>query len=247
MSAEAPYAFQSQPRLVPVVEFEPSTYAQQAHAHGHGTERDDPEGWGRYWRDSLADAGVTGLDPFPANSWLIAVESLTDEHVLKALVQAHAEAHQDEEDPLPAQEWVESLGAFDGGFVLCDGETALVPPGCCCCLGSLADWREAGIDPAKGSLWIGHPEASLWREGDRVLIQQNSEGGRPLEPTHLALSALDLEEAVKAAEGALEDFAARLAPVVGEWLSRVGLAPEGATALARKLAGAGATGAKGEG
>ena len=141
---------------------------------------------------------------------------------------------------MPPREWLESLGAFDGGFVLCDGETPLVPPGCCCCLGNLADWRDAGVQAAKCRLWIGHPEASAWRDGERVLIQQNGEHGLPLEPTLLALSASDLGEAVKTAELALEEFAARLAPVAGEWLSRVGLPPGEAVEFGHKLAGAGA-------
>lgn len=234
-----PYTFESRPRLVPVVELEPTAYATQEHPHGSGSWREDPHGWDRYWRRSLADAGISGLDPFPPGSWSVPVELLVEAHVLGALLRAHADALPDENHPRWAADWRDSLGSFDGGFVLCDGDLPLMSPNCCCCLGSLLDWKAAAAltSPGWGDLWIGHPQASIRRQADLLEIRQNGHDWPPAGPERVVVPLPALRRAIETAERDLQAFAARLVPTCREWLSRGRLDPGDAGLLARRLAG----------
>ena len=234
-----PYSFEARPRLVPVVEFEPTAYATQEHPHGSGSGRDDPQGWDRYWRASLADAGIRGLDPFPAGSWCVPVELLVEPLVLGALLRAHADALPDENHPRSAADWRDSLGSLAGGFVLCDGDLPLMSPNCCCCLGSLMDWKAAAAlpSPGGGDLWIGHPQASIRRQADLLEIRQTGADWPPAGPERVVVPLPALRRAIETAERDLQAFAARLEPASREWLSRARLDPGDAGLLARRLAG----------
>src|SRR5262245_7545819 len=62
--------------LVPVVELEPSAYATRERPLPAWSGREEPAAWGRYWRASLADSGLVGLEPLGPGSWLVPVRQL---------------------------------------------------------------------------------------------------------------------------------------------------------------------------
>src|SRR4051812_12905888 len=68
--------------LVPAVELEPFAFAAPDRTHPASTGPDSPEAWGRYWLDSLADAGVVGLTPLRPGSWHVPVAAFTTPVVL---------------------------------------------------------------------------------------------------------------------------------------------------------------------
>jgi hypothetical protein len=68
--------------LVPSVELEPWTFATRERPLPAGSCRDVPGEWNRYWLDSLADSGVTGLTPLWPGSWHVPTAAFTDPTVL---------------------------------------------------------------------------------------------------------------------------------------------------------------------
>ena len=122
---------------------------------------------------------------------------------------------------------------------MCDAERELVSPGCCCCLGSLGDWRTAASteNPAWELLWIGHPHAFVRRQDQSIQIRHEDES-RP----EFAIDPGALLSAIAAAEDELRAFSSRLLPIASEWISNVGLGlgDSAAEGLARRLAGVGA-------
>ena len=55
--------------LIPVVELAPYDFGADARPMPSGYYQDVPDDWYRYWLDSLADFGITGLTPVQCGSW----------------------------------------------------------------------------------------------------------------------------------------------------------------------------------
>ncbi len=239
MPGQPIHTITSIPRLVPVVEFQTHTYRKREREYPTGLPNENPDGWHRHWSDSLSDSGIGNLEPIRPGSNLVPVNRLVEHHVLMTLLAAHAAESQDEEEPLPPREWLETLETFSGGFVLCEAERELVFPGCCCCLASLGDWRTAAAteSPAWEMLWIGHPHAYVRREGETLQIRQEDQGG-----PEFVIDPDALRSAVAKAGGELRAFSDFLLPVASEWIASLGLALTDSDAgeLARRLAGVGA-------
>src|SRR5690349_10038359 len=98
------------PSLIPVLEFEPASFATRSHQTPSGSGADDPEGWFRYWSESLADAGIRGLAPWKRGSWFVTLDQLRDPGLLRLLVTRH--------NPDLATAALDEIGSLSGGYVL---------------------------------------------------------------------------------------------------------------------------------
>lgn len=230
-----PFVVGADLRLVPVVELEPGAFRTRTLEAPARSGLEDPTGWDRYWRESLTDAGLGHLDPIHPGSWLVPIERLVEPRVLTRILEVHQARVGDEAERPAGLDEVEPLS---GGFVLCDPERELVTAGCCATLGD--DWRGT-VEAATSEwsvLWIGHPWASVRREGARLWLRLEAEHGPPPEPSLLSIDPGALRRAIEAAAVEQRALAERLRPVVEAWLAAApGSTTLTAAALAPFLAG----------
>lgn len=196
--------------LTPVVELEPGAYAKRPREYPQVPGSEDPDGWDDYWRASLADSGITELNPISKGSWLVPIEQLVRPATLAALLGV------EHDDPDRSPE--DALASICGGYVLESGEKKILP-GCCGDLSNLEDWREAAAwhKPEWHMIWIGHPWTHVSADGDTLRFLKPSDNDPP-ESTeiHLTVSRSDLTAAIEAANALLEQFAGRLRPLIVE-------------------------------
>jgi hypothetical protein len=154
--------------LIPVLKLEPFRFAAEDRSAPSGIYEDVPEDWYRYWLESLADSGITGLMPVERGSWHVPTSEFTGPvllgRVLEVIFQNLSEiGFSIDLDCLP----------LDGGLVLrCQSQNVLIEPGCCGDLGNVASWRKVvGYRQAEWHpLWIGHPSLSALYRAPRLII-----------------------------------------------------------------------------
>src|SRR5262249_28629379 len=73
--------------LIPVLKFEPFRFAAQTRTSPSGIFEDMPEEWYRYWLESLADSGITGLMPIYRGSWHVPTREFSDPALLGAVLE----------------------------------------------------------------------------------------------------------------------------------------------------------------
>jgi hypothetical protein len=64
--------------LIPVLKFEPFRFATESRRSPSRCYEDMLEEWFRYWLESLADSGITGLMPIYRGSWHVPTTEFTD-------------------------------------------------------------------------------------------------------------------------------------------------------------------------
>ena len=215
--------------LVPVVELEPSTFSASTRRSPTGSGREVPEEWNRYWQESLADSGVTGLRPLFPGSWHVPTTEFVDRFVLQRTLDriiagwGGIEALTDPEgDPV-----------LNGGLALRipHGEV-LVEPACCVDLRNHTDWEQA--TRYRGSewemLWIGHPWMSVRFQEPWLILSEPGESDAPV--ARWAVDSEELSLTLSVAEAELARFAVPLARA----LAALGFQGEPGP-IARKLAG----------
>ncbi len=214
-------------RLVPVVELEPHHFASKERPAPVSSA---PEAWGDYWRESLADAGITGVPPLRPGSWHVPVTHLRDTRTLGLILAATLEQW----GGVEALTGPDAVPVFGGGLALCAGDEVLAEPACCVDLRNLSDWLGASAYRGAGwqILWIGHPWLSVRFGGGSLTLSERHEGAEP--EGRWAVTPEALDAAVRAAASEMEAFAARLLPAVS---AHVG--GEEARLVARSLAGLG--------
>lgn len=199
--------------LVPVLEMLAGTYATSERPSPEGPAFDRPDAWHRYWADSLADAGITGLVDTPVASSLVSLDQLTPAILRVVLAKEFADTTWDLDD----------LGPLTGGYLLRAG-TCTLRPGCCGDLTNLNDWRQAAehTSEAWAMLWIGHPWSHVRATADVLHLAE------PCERTDtdrlvdaLTLSRAELRDAVAAAARVLDRFEHLLLPLVEELRPRL--------------------------
>jgi hypothetical protein len=196
--------------LVPVLELEPMKFATTEHPLPSGTGAGMPEAWHRYWLDSLADSGITGLEPLQPGSWHVSTRRLTDPGLLHKSLTVTVEGWGGTvifTDP-------DSKPVLNGGLALFSQDELIVQPTCCSDLRNLADWQRATA--YRGTtwemLWIGHPWLSVRYESPWLVISDLHESDTPT--GRWAVSADDLHQAVADAERELQAFAVRMQPIL---------------------------------
>jgi hypothetical protein len=185
--------------LTPVVEFEPASFSTREHPRPTVSGREDPAGWDRYWRASLADAGLVDLPLFRSGSWFVAAEDLTDAHVLDALLSV-----------MGSEGW----SILPGGHALSVGSLHLLP-GCCGDLSNLNDWRRASeqVSAEWKMLWIGHPWTHVSAQQDVLTFLRPSEQDPPGDlDVFGSVSREALGVAIERASLVVDAFAERLRP-----------------------------------
>lgn len=216
-------------KLVPVVELEPCVFSTQSRTLPSGSGLEVPEEWYCYWRESLADSGVTGLRPLRPGSWHVPTTEFVKTGMLEKVL------------GIIFQRWggIETLSdpdcqpVLNGGLALCDaaGE-AVITPGCCADLGDAKNWKEASEFRGKEweMLWIGHPWLSVRYESPWLVVSEPHESTSPSD--QWAVSPDELHDVVEGAEAELESFARRIAQVL------LALSYNGdSNSMARQLAG----------
>jgi hypothetical protein len=91
-----------------------------------------PEEWDRYWSESLADAGVTGLRPLRPGSWHVPTCYLVHPTTLEKLLGAIMW----DWGGLEALSDPDTVFVLDGGLALRCATEVLVEPTCCSDLGT---------------------------------------------------------------------------------------------------------------
>jgi hypothetical protein len=201
--------------LTPVLELEPAAFATRSHQTPSASAAEDPEGWFRYWSESLADAGIQGLIPWSRGSWFVTIDQLGDPGLLRLLVTRHR--------PDIATSDLEEIGPFSGGYIL-SHEDETIRPGCCCDLGDLESWRLAASNPTEAwsMVWIGHPWTFSRSSGDLVhFVEPSEQDTADGLPEIIHLSRAELLDAVARASAERNRFAERLLPVVQEMAPKV--------------------------
>lgn len=194
--------------LVPALELEALRFSTQERAWPAASRHEMPDAWCRYWLDSLADAGVTGLSPIYPGSDHVATTAFINAPVLEAVLRGIVRGWGGVEslsDP-------EGVSVLNGGLVLCTpAEDVLVEPGCCSDFRTLGDWRAAaayrGVEWQM--VWVGHPWVSVRWESPWLILSQPHEGDAPED--RWAVSPDDLTRALDRSTTELQRFAGQLA------------------------------------
>jgi hypothetical protein len=111
-------------QLIPVVEFEPYAYANKERRSPSVTFHQNPEAWYRYWKESLADSNITGLEPVE-NSWLVRAADLTQPETITKMLRV-----QMDDQTIETLDDLDLVGSIRGGYVL-QTETRSLLPNCC--------------------------------------------------------------------------------------------------------------------
>ena len=181
-------------RLLPVVEFEPYRYSPSRAAPGIAAPAAE---WERYWRDCLADAGITDLSPLQPGSWFVPVREISQ----RPDVLLGAENPQDSDEIL----------AFPGGLAVMGDDRVLVTPQCCGDLQDLDGWWDllGSKESATTTLWIGHPSLIVHHR-DRCFSMHRED-----EPDRYFTAAHDeLVRELRSAEAVQTHLASALMPLL---------------------------------
>lgn len=201
----------SQVRLVPVLELAPSDFKSENRASPEYPSTD--EEWEQFWRDSLADSGIAGLQPIKARSWHVALNQLTEAH-LEQVLRVYFQGKEGELE-------LEFLGPLSGGYTLCVQERAWITPRCCSDLTDIEEWQAAAEYRSleKKTIWIGHPWIEVRFERGQLLFTDTEEQGSQAEwAGECAVEPEALQQAVDQARQELQVLCQRLLPLVEKWV-----------------------------
>ena len=186
--------------LIPVLELEPGAWkTQERECPTSGGSADFPDEWYQYWVECLADSGLKGIEPIRKGSWLVPLDSLTDDS-LQSIIEKELEEDSDEPS------------AMCGGYVLSVGER-FIDPQCCCDLGDIYEWVAASEHQGAewAQVWIGHPWTHVRATDERLEFAELSEEGVPEDDEPLVtVQRSSLEAKVASAKSAQLAFAARI-------------------------------------
>ncbi len=215
-------------QLIPVLELEPFKFSAENRKSPSGALC-DPDEWFRYWSVSLADSGITGLQPLRHGSWHVPIVNFDDSNNLQRFLEK------------TFQDWggIDSLSdpdckpVLDGGLVLrCSSSNTFIEPGCCADLGDFRNWKDAVT--YRGSdwqmLWIGHPWISVRYQSPWLVLSDPHESSTPTD--RWAVIPEELNRAVNDANTDRERFSREIAGML-----RTLVYGEGSKVMGRKLCG----------
>lgn len=190
--------------LLPVVEFEPGYYQTQDHEI---PEYGATDARVAYWKNSLADSGIIGLEPYAKGSWFVETEKLLShleaiEIMLKIKIKYYL-------DNFEIEDLRDNISSLPGGYILEVNEHIQIYPQCCGRLEDIYEWKRAcdWISQEEMTLWIGHPWLMVSSTNSEVLqFRRTSEYKEPPEPVIFNVKRDDLKLAVISAEKKLLRF-----------------------------------------
>lgn len=171
-------------------------------------ERIEPEIFHEYWKASLEDAGIVGLEPVEIGSRFVPLDGIHASRVIRVIIERWlAESGEDLEAA------IEDACGLPGGAVLRSEGRTIVTPRCYACVDDIDDWAKvAGYrEPGWSMLWTGHPWLSIRSENDHLILSEPHEGDTPVERWRIHPSAV--EAAHSHAVAVLERFSERLRSV----------------------------------
>ena len=197
--------------LIPVIEFEPGYYSIKDYKI---PEYKDIDGWDKYWKNSLADVGVIGLEAYKKGSWFVETEKLIEHYqAIEIMIQNRLSSI----EPDPELDLIEQLISLNGGYILEVDETNIIYPQCCGGLEDLQEWKDASeyLGDTEKTLWIGHPWLMVSAINEEYLkIRRTAEYGEPPEPVTFELSRNDLKLSIIEAENKLRRFQQVVLPIL---------------------------------
>jgi hypothetical protein len=193
-------------KLIPVVEFEPSSFSHENRSSPSVAGDKDPEAWQRYWKNSLADSGITELDPV-GYSWLAHVADITRPETIATILRVYFQDRK-----IETLNDLEFISSIDGGYIL-KAETHTIYPTCCVSLEDIEGWEIASDwrEPKWKMIWIGHPWIYCRYNGSQLEFTLPTESSEELVAA-FAVIPVDLEKAVEAAREMVTAFGDRLRP-----------------------------------
>ncbi|WP_434044829.1 MULTISPECIES: hypothetical protein [Sorangium] len=195
-------------RLRPVVELEPGAYGCAPQPSTGPWTAEESE---TYWRACLRGGGIVGVDPITPGSWLVPLDALRSDDLIRRVLQVHFA------DGSPAD--LDEIGPLCGGFALVDGGATLILPTCCGDLGDLDNWRAAAElrSESREMLWIGHPWLAVWYEAPMLHIREEAECNRTAPLREFAMNPEALQTAVLHAARELDLFCERVVAALHEF------------------------------
>jgi hypothetical protein len=192
--------------LIPVLKFEPFRFAAEGRSSPSGFYEDMREEWYRYWLESLADSGITGLMPIERGSWHVPTSEFADPALLGRVLEVIFQNLLEAEFSID----LECL-PLDGGLALRCQSQVLIEPGCCADLGDIAGWRQAvGYRQATWQpVSNGHPCVLARYDAPRLILSEPQEGDHAL-TGRWSVCPDQLRDAVVAAEVEQERFAGQI-------------------------------------
>jgi hypothetical protein len=185
-------------KLIPVVEFEPGFFKSDERDNPIFSKNDTPQDCSEYWKNSLADSGIVGIDPYWECSWFVEVSQLTPE-ILKILLEKRYD------NSIESNEFY----SLSGGYVLEEGTVLLSTPHCCGSIRDIREWQDASnwTNTDEMYLWIGHPQLMVSSiDSQHLKITETYEYNRPEEPETFTVDRNELKAAIIDAKKQLDDF-----------------------------------------
>lgn len=194
--------------LIPVIEFEPYAYAQEERRRPSVTLHQNPEAWHKYWKESLADSNITGLEPVE-NSWLVRVVDLTQPETIAKMLRVHLD-----DQTIETLDDLDFVGSLNGGYIL-KTETHSLFPTCCVSLEDIKSWEEAlrikqsWQKSTWTPIWIGHPWIYCRKKDSRLEFTYHAESTVGLEAA-FTVQPDELQTAIEAARETVIEFGYRV-------------------------------------
>ena len=187
--------------LIPVVEVSAFRFSTRERALPERSVVEMPDAWHRFWLASLADAGITDLEPVYSGSPYVTVRVLGASDALGKVLTGFIR----ERGGIEALGKPRSAPVLDGGLILrsADG-SILVEPGCCSDMGDLSSWR-AAADHRRYEwemVWVGHPWVSVRYDAPWLQLSEPHEMDNPV--GRWALSPAILKQAIADAKSLSE-------------------------------------------
>lgn len=210
------HSFNHQIKLLPVVEFEPTQYQIKTHAMPDCLEWNCSDELDTYWKNSLADSGIIGLEPYTKGSWLVETERLLNhDKAIELMLTKHLTNFESDSVEHIGEEFV----ALHGGYIFEVTETLQIYPRCCGSLKDIHEWKNIceWVDNQETMLWIGHPWLMASAIDEEFLqVRRTAEYGEPPTPVIFKVKRSDLKLAVAGAEEKLLKFQQFLLPILSK-------------------------------
>jgi len=189
-------------QLIPVIELLPSDYGRQTHPLPIGSSAELTKAYYYLWKASLADSGITELEPIIPGSYFVPVDRIIDPSTIEKILHVCLKSN-DEYDLV-------------GGYALVVDENITILPTCCCDLGNIDSWEMAAAwtSPQDEMVWIGHPWLLVHAIGDMLYFTETTEGDDQAQQPIFIISRFDLLRAIEVAHEQLNAFAERILPVM---------------------------------